>query len=66
LKGVQLCTGQIELGTAKQACKKASLKIAKIGEAHHGLEIQIGSIVDSHDKLLSAAIVRSNFSCYKL
>jgi len=50
--------------TTKQACKKASLKIAEIRETHHGHENEIGSIIDSHDKLLSAAILCNN-SYYK-
>ncbi len=50
-------------GTAKEACKKASLKKAKIAEAHHGLTIQIASITNRHDKLLSADILCSNLSC---
>ena len=42
------------MSTAKQTCKKASLKIGI--EAHHGLEVQVRNVVDSHDKLLSAAV----------
>jgi len=54
-------------GTAKQACKKASLKIGIIiREAQHGLGRNIGYVIDSHDKLLSAALLCSNFSCYAL
>ena len=45
---------------AKQACKKASLKIGIEREAHHGLEIQVGNIDIRHDKLLSAAEVTTN------
>ena len=45
----------------KVACKKASLKIEIIREVHHGLRIRIRNIVDSHDKLLSATILCSDF-----
>ena len=42
----------------KAACKKASLKIkVKIREAHHGRCNSVGSVVLSHDKLLSAALL---------
>ena len=46
------------MSTAKQTCKKASLKIGI--EAHHGLEVQVRNVVDSHDKLLSAAVSATN------
>ena len=53
---VRLYPGQDRfLGTEKQACKKASLKKAKEIEAHHGLGIQVGNVLHSHDWLLSAA-----------
>ena len=45
----------------KQACKIASLKIAIIAEAHHGLGRDIGCMIDSHDKLLSAAFAAATF-----
>ena len=48
------------MSTAKQACIKASLKIGIEGEAHHGLEVQVRNVVDSHDKLLSAAVSATN------
>lgn len=68
MKGVQLSVRQNwYYGTTKQACKKASLKIkVKIREAHHGRGDSIGSVVHSHGKLLSAAYLCSNFSCYAL
>ena len=49
------------LSTTIQACKIASLKIAIIAEAHHGLDVHLGYIVDSHDKLLSAAFSAAGF-----
>ena len=48
-------------GATKQACKKASLKIAIIAEAHQGLGDLIGNLVHSHDKLLSAAFAAATF-----
>ena len=66
-KGVRLKQRQKRYdGTTKQTCKIASLKIAVIGEAHHGLSNSVVSMLHSHDKLLSAALLCSNFSCYAL
>ena len=50
--------------TVKQARKKADLGKVKIREAHHGPGRQAGS--NGHDKLLSAAAFRGNFSCLRL
>ena len=47
--------------TTKQTCKIASLKIAIIAEAHHGLGKDIGCMIDRHDKLLSAAFAAATF-----
>ena len=61
-KGVQLNQRQNRYyGTTKQTCKIASLKIAIIGEAHHGLIGNMGCMIDSHDKLLSAAFSAATF-----
>ena len=49
------------MSTTKQTCKIASLKIAIIEEAHHGLIGNIGCMIDSHDKLLSAAFAAATF-----
>ena len=61
-KGVRLNQRQKRYdGTTKQTCKIASLKIAIIEEAHHGLIGNIGCMIDSHDKLLSAAFAAATF-----
>ena len=49
------------MSTTKQTCKIASLKIAIIGEAHHGLIDSVVSLLHSHDKLLSAAFAAATF-----
>ena len=61
-KGVQLNQRQNRYtGTTKQTCKIASLKIAIIEEAHHGLIDSVVSLLHSHDKLLSAAFAAATF-----
>jgi len=62
MKGVRLRTRQrLYHGTAKQTCKTASLKIAIIAEAHHGLQISDRCLTDSHDTLLPAAFAAATF-----
>ena len=61
-EGVRLNTRQrFCFDTTKQAYKIASLKIAIIAEAHHGLGKDIGCMIDRHDKLLSAAFAAATF-----